>query len=80
MIDSVGAWSAGIQDENQWLQIDLLTIGQVAGITTQPRDSKYVKSYKVQVSLDGTVFDNVDGGHIFNGNMNGGETKITTFL
>ena len=56
-----GAWSPGIRDVNQWLQIDL--IGQnfiITRVATQGRDSVYqwVTQYTLQYTNDSSNFQN----------------------
>ncbi|XP_071959426.1 uncharacterized protein [Antedon mediterranea] len=49
-----GGWTAGAQDNNQWIQADLLEINKVTGVITQGRShaSFYVTSYKVLYTTD----------------------------
>ena len=56
-----GSWSAGSNDENQWLQIDLGNQHtQVTRIATQGRNSdwydQWVTKYNLQYSDDGVDF------------------------
>lgn len=60
--DKPGAWSAGKNDLNQWLQIDLSSSHvNVTGVATQGRDShtygQWVKKYKLQYGNDGKNFE-----------------------
>ena len=54
-----GAWSAKINDANQWLQIDLRSRhNRVTGVATQGRNGhgQWVTRYKVQYGDDGVNF------------------------
>ena len=53
-----GSWSAGPNDVNQWLQVDLLQTTEVTGIATQGRNEvqQWVTKYKLQYSDDGHTF------------------------
>ena len=56
-----GAWSAGTNDVNQWLQIDLgMQQTKVTGVATQGRNGvdQWVTKYKLQYSDDGQNFQN----------------------
>ena len=79
-------WSAGANDQNQWLELDLGLIMPVAGVMTQGRrttsiyyananSDQWVTKYKVSVSQDGNSWQPVDGGREFDGN-NDGETHV----
>ncbi len=79
-------WSAGANDQNQWLQLDLGTVVPVAGVMTQGRrttsiyyananSDQWVTKYKVSVSQDGNSWQPVDGGREFDGNYDG-ETQV----
>ena len=51
-----GAWSARLNDVNQWLQVDLGNQPtRVTGVATQGRNGypQWVTKYKLQYSLDG---------------------------
>jgi len=55
------SWSAGVNDDNQWLQIDLGDpYSRVTGVTTQGRNghNQWVTKYKLQYSDDGVNFKN----------------------
>ena len=56
----LGGWGAGVNDSNQWLQIDLGSLyGKVTGVATQGRNGYYdewVTKYKLQYSDDGMGF------------------------
>ena len=54
-----GSWSAGINDVNQWLQIDIRSrYTNVTRVATQGRNGIYqwVTKYKIQYSIDGVNF------------------------
>ena len=55
-----GAWSAGTNDNSQWLQIDLRNNNiRVTGVATQGRNGRHaqwVTKYKLQFSDDGVNF------------------------
>ena len=53
-----GGWSAGANNQNQWLQADLGTIKKVTHLGTQGRNAadQWVTSYKVEYSTDGASF------------------------
>ncbi|CAH3034581.1 unnamed protein product, partial [Pocillopora meandrina] len=53
-----GAWSAGTNDNSQWLQVDLPNDTKVTGVATQGRQDadQWVTSYKLQYGSDGLNF------------------------
>ena len=53
-----GAWSAGRNDDNQWLQIDLIGQYKVTRVATQGRNgyAQWVTEYKLQYGEDGKNF------------------------
>ena len=53
-----GGWSAGILEDNQWLQIDLGSYTTVTRVATQGRNvvSQWVTKYRLQYSNDGVIF------------------------
>ena len=53
-----GGWSARTNDVNQFLQIDLVHITKLTGVATQGRNAydQWVKTYKLQYSVDGVNF------------------------
>ena len=55
---TLGSWSAGANDLNQWLQVDLGTYRRVTRVATQGRNGFYqwVTKYKLQYSDDGETF------------------------
>lgn len=55
-----GAWSSRRNDQNQWIQIDLLTsYTAVRGVATQGRDdwNQWVTKYRLQYGNDGENFE-----------------------
>ena len=72
-LDSPAGWCAGINDINQWMQLDLGAPMNVAGVVTQGREeyefrSMFVTGYTVSVSNDGSTWAAVNNGEIFPGN------------
>ena len=58
--DIAGGWVAGIQDTNQWYQIDLYShYTKVTGVATQGREDypQWVTNYKLQYGNDGVSFE-----------------------
>ena len=55
-----GAWSAGSNDVNQWLQIDLIGQYIITRVATQGRNgvNQWVTEYKLQYGDDGNNFQN----------------------
>ena len=53
-----GAWSAGSNDVNQWIQVEIGTLRSVSGIVLQGRSdyAQWVTKYKVQYSNDGITW------------------------
>ena len=55
-----GAWSAAINDESQWIQVDLIgSSTTVTGVATQGNndtDSQWVTRYRLRYSDDGVTF------------------------
>ena len=53
-----GGWSAGANNQNQWLQADLGNPRKVTKVATQGRNAadQWVTSYKVEYSNDGASF------------------------
>ena len=56
-----GVWVAARNDINPWLQVDLDSYSTVTGVATQGRSStrwglQWVKTFKIQYSLDGFSF------------------------
>ena len=59
VIWKAGAWSAGSNDDNQWLQIDLIGQYKVTRVATQGRNryDQWVTEYKLQYGDDGNNFE-----------------------
>ena len=53
-----GSWSAAVNDEHQWFQVDFENWTQVSGISTQGRlgYAEWVKTYRVSYSYDGLLY------------------------
>ena len=54
-----GAWSAGVNDVNQWLQVEFPRPTQVTQIQIQGREdccNQFVKSYAISYSMDNKKF------------------------
>lgn len=54
-----GAWCAGTHDDNQWLQVDLLSRHRITGVATQGRagnHGQWVTKYRLQYSDNGVNF------------------------
>ena len=53
-----GSWSSGVNDGNQWLQVDLKNTTRVTRIATQGRNGypQWVKKYNIQYRNDGQNF------------------------
>lgn len=64
--DKAGAWSAGVCNSDQWLQVDLGLIREVTGIMTQGRQdaNECVQSYTISYSDDGTTFTSYQQGKV----------------
>eukprot|EP00057_Strongylocentrotus_purpuratus_P014292 XP_011668766.1 PREDICTED: uncharacterized protein LOC590339 [Strongylocentrotus purpuratus] len=83
-----GAWSALVNNANQWIQVDLLDPYRIISVATQGRqdESQWITSYKLACSTDGTTFDTVQGictnpgaDRIFTGNVDR-NTIVTSTL
>lgn len=59
-VDKAESWSAGSNDVNQWLQIDLVQKMTVTRVATQGRNCsicfQYVSKYKLQYGFNGVDF------------------------
>ena len=59
-VPRIGAWSAGSNNLNQWLQVDLLNTTRVSGVASQGRNGcpcdQWVTKYKLQYREDGRAF------------------------
>ena len=49
-----GAWIAGIDDENQWIQVGLLRQTDITGVLIQgnPTSDRWVSKFQIQYSLN----------------------------
>lgn len=59
MLDSPASWSAGVNNQHQWMQMDLGSNRYVAQIVTQGRGdvtTQWVTQYRLQHSTDGITF------------------------
>ncbi|XP_041477638.1 uncharacterized protein LOC121425593 [Lytechinus variegatus] len=58
----IGAWSALTNNENQWIQVDLLAAFEVTGVIIQGRNrgAQWVESYGISYSIDGKDWILVD--------------------
>jgi len=66
MLNAHQAWSAKVNRKGQWMSMDLGQARKVWGVLTQGRGrgrwtNQYVKNYKVQYSLDGSTWKDVNG-------------------
>ncbi|KAL3831915.1 hypothetical protein ACJMK2_023609 [Sinanodonta woodiana] len=59
-LDSSSAWTAGVNDRNQYIQVNFLAPRLLTGVTTQGRAGipSYVKTYIVSYSYDGFNWNN----------------------
>ena len=82
-IDSDQGWSSRSNDKNQWYQINVGDKKEIFGIVTQGRKNhnQWVKSYKVQYSINETDWINVDNNNnkIFIAN-NDKNTKVYNYF
>ena len=55
----IGAWCAGVNNEQQYLQIDFRGMRKVTEIASQgrPASKDYVANFKLSFSLDGSTFE-----------------------
>ena len=61
-----GAWSAGLNDRNQWLQVDLRKVANITVVATRGRadHNQWVKTYTIDYSVHGDAFQPYKvGGH-----------------
>ncbi len=77
-LDSPQAWSAGVSDQNQWMEMDMVQVLPMAGVVTQGRaeGGQLVTNYRVSVSADGKTWTAVDNSKVFVGNTDT-STKVT---
>jgi hypothetical protein len=57
-VHPIGSWSARHNDNQQWVQIDLLQITTVTGVATQGRNGvdQWVTTYKIEYSTNGVTW------------------------
>lgn len=72
LLDSVqnhgsSAWCSAVNDENQWLQVDMQIPYRMESIAIQDRGDcdQYIKSYRIGVSDDGKEFSMLNSGELF---------------
>ena len=61
-LDSTISWCATSNDQDQYVQVDLLELTHVTGVITQGRENhavQWVTSYKVKYSRDGSSWGTV---------------------
>eukprot|EP00961_Rhodomonas_salina_P021509 288907-Rhodomonas_salina.1 len=77
-LDSPKCWAAQVNDQNQWLQLDLGALRYVDGVATKGRAEwdQWVTAYRMSVSADGSTWEDVDEGAEFSGN-NDRNTLVT---
>jgi len=77
-LDSAQGWSARQNKAGEWWQMDMGTKKQIGGVVTQGRTAhgQYVKSFKVQTSVDGQKWTSVDGGKVFTANTAANNAKV----
>ena len=66
-LNSGSSWCAGASDTNPYLQIDLQTLHIICAVSTQGNSQAehWVKTYKLQLSIDGLTWpDYKEGGQI----------------
>ncbi|XP_078366665.1 protocadherin Fat 4-like [Oculina patagonica] len=75
-----GAWCAGVNNKQQYLQIDFQGFRKVTKIATQgrPGSNDYVESFKLSFSLDGASFE--FHREVFVGNTDGDSTTTNRVL
>jgi hypothetical protein len=77
-LGSGSSWISSYNNRDQWLQMDLKTEQTVYGVVTQGRGDyrhQYVKGYKVTVSSDGSTWQDVECGRVFDGNQDNTQNK-----
>jgi hypothetical protein len=74
------AWCAGTPDVGQWVQIDTGVVQTIVGVVMQGRRdaAQWVTSFKVMVSQDQVVWDDVQCGRVFNINPNDVNERVKT--
>ena len=63
-LNLVPPWAASVQDQNQWLQIDLGQKSNITGVATQGQWQRWVKTYKISYSDDGSTWTTYQAGGI----------------
>lgn len=78
-LSSRQAWSAKMNNKDQFMIMDTGEVQSIAGVVTQGRRgyNQWVKSFKVQVSEDGDSWRMVHCGRVFKGNKDQ-STKLKT--
>jgi len=70
MLDSRDAWSALVNDANQWMILRLPEVRRVSGVYFQsksgaPNDVDHVTKVQIDASIDGFKFTPIDEGRVF---------------
>ena len=75
------SWCAGVNNQEQWIGVDLVTPKLVTTVETQGRGNhnQWVTAYSVSYSLDGINWEEADEGSVFAGNANKNGRVVTTF-
>ena len=75
------SWCAGVNNQEQWIGVDLVTPKLVTTVETQGRGNhnQWVTAYSVSYSLDGINWEEADEGAVFAGNANKNGRVVTTF-
>ena len=70
MLDSAQAWTARVNNANQWMQIDLGNLTNVTGVVTQGRanSNQWVTNYRVSTSTNGEKWVPMNSGQQYAGN------------
>ena len=60
-LNTDGAWIAGVNDTNQWVEVNLYRQTVITGVTMQgnPSSDEWVTRYKVEFSLDHAMWEYV---------------------
>ena len=69
LLPAVSCWAANSADSQPWFQVDMLVNKEFSSVAIQGRHNvnQWVTKYRVQTSLDGSVWKDVDGGALFVG-------------
>lgn len=72
-----GAWSAKANDKGQWIQVKLNKISKVTQFAMQGRQdyNQWVKTFTLQYSQDGGLFEDYQGGNVLQGNTDRNTVK-----